>query len=476
MLGPFPPGLYPSLHISRFGVIPKGHKTRKWRLIIDLSFPKGQSVNDGIEPALCTLSYTTVDAVAEIIARLGRGSLLAKIDIESAYRLIPVHPQDRILQAVRWGDSLYVDPMLPFGLRSAPKIFNAVADSLDWFLHQSGIAHCCHYLDDFILIGPPNSPDCSHAVSVLNAACHWLGVPIAEHKRDGPTTCLTFLRIQIDTMAGELSLPPEKMERLVSLLAKWGDRRACSRRELESLVGLLNHACKVVRPGCSFLRRMLDLPHSTGDRPGRCHIIRLNAGFTADLAWWREFIHKWNGSSFLFPPEKLPSVEIASDASGSWGCGAWYKKSWFQVQWDEQSGHLDIACKELVPIILACAVWGHKWAGHRVVCHCDNQVVVACLRSRSSRQTGLMHMLRCLVFIEAYLNCQLYPMYINTRLNHLADDLSRDNLQSFLLKVPDVDRSPTQVPRQLLSLLLNPQADWISAQWRHQFRNILRMA
>lgn len=476
MLGPFTPGLYPSLHISRFGVIPKGHNTGKWRLITDLSYPEGQSVNDGIEPAWCTLSYTTVDAVAEIIATLGRGALLAKIDIESAYRLIPVHPQDRVLQAVQWGEGQYVDPMLPFGLRSAPKIFNAVADGLDWFLHQSGIAHCKHYLDDFIIIGPPDTADCSHAVAILDAACGWLGVPIAEHKRDGPTTCLTFLGIEIDTTAGELRLPTDKMERLESLLKEWGDRKACSRRELESLVGLLNHACKVVRPGRSFLRRMLDLLHSTGNRPGRGHIIRLNTGFRADLAWWREFVHSWNGTSFLLPPEKLPSVEIASDASGSWGCAAWYGQSWFQVQWDEQSEHLDITCKELVPVILACAVWGQEWAGYRVICHCDNQAVVACLHSRSSRQKELMHMLRCLVFIEAHLNCHLYPMYINTRNNHIADDLSRNNLFSFFSKVPDASHSPAQVSRQLLQLLLNPQADWTSRQWRRQFRSTLTPA
>jgi len=56
------------------------------------------------------------------------------MDIESAYRQIPVHPQDRILQAVEWEGSVYVDPMLPFGLRSAPKIFTTVADTLQWCL------------------------------------------------------------------------------------------------------------------------------------------------------------------------------------------------------------------------------------------------------------------------------------------------------------------------------------------------------
>ena len=63
--------------------------------------------------------------------------MLAKADIESAYRLIPVHPQDRPLLAVRWNGEIFIDVMLPFGLRSAAKIFNAVADALNWHLQRS---------------------------------------------------------------------------------------------------------------------------------------------------------------------------------------------------------------------------------------------------------------------------------------------------------------------------------------------------
>lgn len=78
----------------------------KWRLITDLSFPTGFSVNDGIDPMLCTLSYTTVEDIASAVASLGTGALLAKVDIESAYRLIPVHPEDRCLQAVQWENQI----------------------------------------------------------------------------------------------------------------------------------------------------------------------------------------------------------------------------------------------------------------------------------------------------------------------------------------------------------------------------------
>lgn len=316
------------------------------------------------------LAYTSVDNVADIISGLGKGSLLAKIDIESAYRLIPVHLQDCLLQAVEWEGSIYVDPMLPFGLRSAPQIFNGVADALNWYLHQSGIRYIMHYLDDFVIIGPPGSMECQEAMTILNRICQHLRVPIAEHKRDGPTTSLIFLGIVIDAIAGELRLPTDKLQRLQSLLQTWGDKKACSRKELESLIGLLNHACKVVRSGRSFLRRMIDLLHSTHRHPGT---LRLNTGFRADLAWWREFVHKWNGTSFLPPPNHLPVVEVTTDASGSWGCGAWQGQSWFQVQWDSRSQDLPITCKELIPIMLACATWGNEWQGHKVICHCDNQ-------------------------------------------------------------------------------------------------------
>lgn len=92
----------------------------KWRLITDLSSPHGQSVNGGIDPTLCSLTYITVDNMAGIIAKLGKGTMMAKIDIESAYQLVPVHPEDRPLQAVQY---VFIDVRLPFGLRSAPKMW-----------------------------------------------------------------------------------------------------------------------------------------------------------------------------------------------------------------------------------------------------------------------------------------------------------------------------------------------------------------
>lgn len=473
MLGPFTQATeLPQLQVNRFGVIPKGHNTGKFRLITDLSFPPGQSVNDGIDPNICSLAYTTVEEVAACAASFGKGALLAKVDIESAYRLIPVHPQDRVLQGMQWNGMIYVDPMLPFGLRSAPKIFNAVAEALHWHLLQSGISHLYHYLDDYIMVAPPQSACCQQSLGTLLVECGRLGVPIAPHKTVGPTTVITFLGIQIDTINGELRLPADKLQRLRELLASWGGRRGCTRKDLESLIGMLNHACKVIRSGRSFLRRMIDLLHAT-HRPHACNTaIRLNLGFRADLAWWQEFLAAWNGVSYLYPPRSFPKVHLYSDASGSWGCAAWCGDAWFQVQWDARASSISIAEKELIPIILACEVWGQSWSGCQVICHCDNQSVVADLRSRTSKQKGMMHLLRCVVFVEASTQCSLSPVYIDTKANHLADALSRNDAASFLLKVPSASSCPSLTSPQLLDLLLDQDKDWVHPTWRQQFGSI----
>ena len=83
----------------------------------------------------------------------GQGFQLAKIDIQSAYRNIPVHLEDWNLLGMVWENSLFIGTTLPFGLRSAPKIFTAVADAAEWIARQQEVATILHYLDDFLVIG-----------------------------------------------------------------------------------------------------------------------------------------------------------------------------------------------------------------------------------------------------------------------------------------------------------------------------------
>ena len=97
-------------------------------------------MNAGISEDLASITYAHVDDAVECIKTLGVGTLLIKVDLESAYRHIPIHPEDHHLLGISWEGRIYVDRALPFGLRSAPKIFSAVADMMVWALHMAGIS------------------------------------------------------------------------------------------------------------------------------------------------------------------------------------------------------------------------------------------------------------------------------------------------------------------------------------------------
>ena len=98
------------------------------------------------------MSYASVDDAIRYIVHLGPGTELIKIDLRMLIALFP----SICRTTITWQDRTCVDRALPFGLRSVPKIFSAVADMLAWALHCVGIQHQIHYLDDFLFMVPPN--------------------------------------------------------------------------------------------------------------------------------------------------------------------------------------------------------------------------------------------------------------------------------------------------------------------------------
>ena len=372
IVGPLPSLTRPHIHVSPMGLVPKNHSDR-WRLIVNLSSPRGHSVNDGISSDLCSLRYASLDNAVEIVMGLGRSALLTKFDLSNAYRIVPVHPDDQPLLGVSWQDEVYVDRSLPFGLRSAPKIFNAIADFLAWVLHRNGIQYILHYPDDFLILAPSEPGSALRTRLQVEAILDYVGAPIAHHKTEGPSTVLTFLGIQVDTSQFLLSLPVDKVYRLRDLLSHWQYRRSCTKRELQSFLGHLSHAATVIRPGRVILRSLFSLLSRLANP---CHYARLNLQARMDIAWWHCLLLHWNGRSF-FPPA-VPSFHLYSDASGSFGCGAYSPDllTWFQLSWPQSWSAASISAKELVPIVVAAAIWGPHWSGSHVLFHCDNEAVV----------------------------------------------------------------------------------------------------
>ena len=475
--GPFNKNSCKHFHISRFGVIPKRNQPGKWRLIVDLSHPKHCSVNDGIPKHLCSLSYITVDDAITKIIETGPNTVLAKVDIKHAFRLLPIHPADRHLLAMEWKDQVYVDTCLPFGLRSAPKLFNILADLLTWITTQRGVSFSMHYLDDFLLLGPSDSPTCQRNLDTFMQVCSELGIPLATEKLEGPSTSLTFLGILIDTHRMEARLPKDKLHRIQHELSTWLKRKKATKREILSLVGLLQHATKIVRSGRTFVSRMYQTAAKLRELT---FFTRLNKDFRSDLCWWYTFISSWNGLSILrkMNPNDSINLCIQTDASGSWGCGACWGQHWFQWQWSKQWEPLGIMAKELVPIVMSCAVWGPHFRKNTVLFQCDNLGLVAAITKGSSKDQTVMHLLRTLWFFIAVFDIHIVAEHITGVSNRRADMLSRNNVTQFLLTNPQAKLLPTPVPLPLLHII-SPQGpdwpDWTSHSFRQWFTDTITM-
>ncbi|KXJ26736.1 hypothetical protein AC249_AIPGENE9228 [Exaiptasia diaphana] len=356
--GPFRQPPFPYLHISSFGVIPKSGQPGKWRLIVDLSSPDGLSVNDGIDADSFSLQYIKVDDIIRMVDAYGPGALMAKFDVLAAFRNIAIHPADRPLLGMMWHSEYYVDLALPFGLRSAPFIFDSVASLVEWILRNNyQVPSLLHYLDDFILAGPPQSDTCRKSLVTAIKVCARLGLPLHPDKCEGPATSLVVLGIELDSVNRTARLPAGKLSRLRTLLDSWADRHWCRRHDLESLIGHLHHAAKVIWPGRAFIRRMIN---TLSCFRNSSHPIRLNNEFHLDLCWWRQCLESWNGVSFwLFPGlSHPPSVIVTSDASGALGYGAYSGHDWFNGLWLDPQKPLSIAYKELFPVVIAGHVWG----------------------------------------------------------------------------------------------------------------------
>ena len=125
VLGLINPHDFPQVQVSPFGVVPKG-RSSNWHLIVDLLSTHSDSTNEGIPESWYSLSYSSVQDATQAIRRFRHGSFIAKVDIKSAYRNVPIYPDDWWLLGMKLGQAIFIDTVLPFGLRSAPKTFTAL--------------------------------------------------------------------------------------------------------------------------------------------------------------------------------------------------------------------------------------------------------------------------------------------------------------------------------------------------------------
>ena len=225
--GPFHSPPFPNLQVYPIGAIPKKHSS-EWRTIFHLSDPKHHptSVNAHIPPEAYSLYYIKVDNAISILQELGQGCFMSKLDIKSAFRNIPVHPSDWELLGMKWEGLYFFDMVLPFGLRSAPFIFDQFSSAIEWIIqHKLNIPRVIHILDDFFLATPPPRTNCMTALCRVLHLFSVLNIPVAPGKTFPASTSLEFMGILLDSKAMEARLPQDKLARLKTALNDWSHKK-----------------------------------------------------------------------------------------------------------------------------------------------------------------------------------------------------------------------------------------------------------
>ena len=425
--------------IHALGAVPKpGGKIRP---ITDCSRPFSKSVNNYCGSLYDEFSYKSVE---DVIAMLETDEFMSVVDIKSAYRAVPISPHHRKFMGFRWvldgRERTFVDNRMSFGLRLGPLYF----DKVSRFIHDTlsiiyGI-RVVNYLDDFLVVSSTYSGAVRDQAIVIGLL-RYLGFHVSFEKVLSPSTCTTYLGIEIDSEKMELRLPAGKLVKLRVLLQSTLSKKKISKFDLESLGGLLSHCAHVVRGGKIFCRRVYQL-YKTLICQGK-KSIRLSAEVKADVKWWLSFCEAFNGVA------KINNVmfehAMISDASMK-GFGVYLGSDWLAGTWEETQlfddhplgDHIaippayvleefctNINVLELWPIVLGLKRWANMLRNKTLLLFTDNMQVLYMLTSGKSSNTVCMSWVREIFWICIIHNIDIEPRYINTHCNLVADTLSR---------------------------------------------------
>ena len=445
ILGPFDsPPIDPTFRISPVGVVPK-KVPGEYRMIHNLSYPEGSSVNDYIPFELATVQYATVHDAIGFIQHAPTIIFMAKLDVESAFRIIPISPNDSPLLGFRWRDQFYMHAALPMGAASSSAIFETFSTALEWIGEKVlKVTKIVHVLDDFLLLASTKDK-CQRDLQAFMMMCKRLGVPLAPGKTVGPCTCIQFLGIEIDSVSMEARLPLDKLTKCRALLRSFMGKEKVTLRELQSLVGVLSFACSVIRFARAFLRRMIDLTLGI-TKP--YHHIRLTSQVKLDLGVWLQFLDTYNGKSFFIDNDFLTGdyLQLFTDASGGKGYGAVCGPEWFFGEWPVAWRTLNITVLELYPIFAAVEIWATSWENSSICFFTDNESLVSVLNKQSSKEPLVMGLLRKLILTCLRRNINFTARHVPGRSNTLADKLSRCQIEEFRRLAPWANLNPTVMP------------------------------
>ena len=287
IIGPFSQQPLDPLICSPVGMVPKKH-TSAMRCITHLSHPLGKSVNSYIAPEDAETHYQSFQDALQLVASQGKGSFMAKEDIKSAFRNIPMQFSDLNLLGICVQGQYFIDCALPFGASISCAIFEQVATLIHWIVEKHSGHKMVHYLDDFFIVHRYASV-CCNIMCTFKDICQQIAMPIALDKAEGPTTVIEFLGLTIDSNLMVVRVPQDKLHDISAILTKMIRSRKATSWELQSLAGKLNFITKAVPAGRSFMNRIYQAFRGI---PNHWH-IDLQSTVLSDLWMWKVFLQRF---------------------------------------------------------------------------------------------------------------------------------------------------------------------------------------
>ena len=213
--GPFDHPPFDNFHTSPFMTRDKPGAPHR-RVIIDLSFPQGEAVNSNIDKNQylgTDFVLPSIDLITSKVRKLGKGSLLYKIDISRAFRSVKIDPRDYFLLGLKH-ENYYLDTCLRFGYRHGSRIFQRLSDAIRFIMTSQG-HDVINYIDDVIGFGTASTANTSFGA--LQALLQKLGFDISINKLVRPATKVTCLGVEVNSEEFTVAVPEEKLSNILEM-------------------------------------------------------------------------------------------------------------------------------------------------------------------------------------------------------------------------------------------------------------------
>ena len=427
LLGPFDGPPVEGSHISPLMTRPKKGSVHR-RVIMDLSYPAGCSINDGVDPinyvdGPLSVKLPTVATMETRVLELGPGAFLYKTDLARGYRQLRIDPTDWGLLTFKHEGKFYMDLCPPFGLRSSAMMMVRTTNAIS-HLHRRRGFYSISYIDDFG--GAEREREtAAAALSTLQALFKDLGVDEAQKKICEPSQVLTWLGIEFDTVKMTMSIPPTKLTEIAETLREWQGKSRANLHEVQSIFGLLQFVTSVAPQARLFTNRILETMRELG--PGR--YTTLSWGFRRDLKFFQDLIPLFKGVKIMDKPDLPAQHSLELDACLS-GCGAICGYEYYGRPFPDnvRAQQHNIAHLELLNIVVAVKVWAASWAGHKVRVECDNMNSVLTLQNARAKDPFMVHCAREIHFWCARHDIEILISHAPGAMMQRADALSREHL------------------------------------------------